>query len=401
MSFRLSHCIFVMKKTLQILKLLLQMLLGGAVGFGAMKLIFLLAGSDDAAPASSADEGIDWGLLALSIAISFLSLAVCLVLHTILHEAGHLLFGFMTKYRFSSFRVFTWMVVKESGDLRLKRYNIAGTMGQCIMLPPSAAETTPYFWYNAGGVLVNLFLVAASLILLRAFDGGIVLTLFLIMTAFVGGFMAVMNGLPLKLNGLSNDGRNILLLKRRPAYRRYFASTLLAVDAQNRGVRLKDMPAEWFDDKPLEHPDEIFDVSQRLLLLSRLIDEGNYARAYEVTEEIAAHEEKLAPLYRLEFNSERTLTELLTSARKEVIEKIWTKGLEQHLKRNSSYSAEKCAILYAYELLFRHNEEAAYPYLQQLEGGKLKFPYPGEVRMAEKLIEDIDALAKSRSQAPQ
>ncbi|MGN0061684.1 MAG: hypothetical protein ACI382_04930, partial [Alloprevotella sp.] len=148
------------QKILKALKILLQMLVGAAVGFGGVKLIFLLAGSDDAAPASSADEGIDWWLLTLSIVISILSLAVCLVLHTILHEVGHLLFGLLTKYRFSSFRVFCWMVVKEAGGLRLRRYNIAGTMGQCIMLPPSASEATPYFWYNAGGILVNLFLVA-------------------------------------------------------------------------------------------------------------------------------------------------------------------------------------------------------------------------------------------------
>ena len=387
------------QKILKALKILLQMLIGAAVGFGGVKLIFLLAGSDDAAPASSADEGIDWWFLALSIVISILSLAVCLVLHTILHEVGHLLFGLLTKYRFSSFRVFCWMVVKEAGGLRLRRYNIAGTMGQCIMLPPSASEATPYFWYNAGGVLVNLFLVAASLLLLRTFDCGIVLTAFLIMMAFVGGFMGFMNGLPLKLNGLSNDGRNIMLLKRRPAYRRYFASTLLVVDAQNRGVRVKDMPAEWFDDKPLEHPDEIFDVSQRLLWLCRLEDGGKYAEAHAVAEDIAAHEEQLPPLYRLEFNGERTLIELLTSARKEVIEKIWTKELERHLRQNSKYSAGKCVILYAYELLFRRDVEAASQYLQLLKSRKSKFPYPGEVRMAEKMTEDIDALAKSQGSA--
>ena len=56
--------------------------------------------------------------------------------HMILHEAGHLIFGLMTGYKFNSFRIASFMWIRENGKLRLKRHSLAGTGGQCLMTPP-------------------------------------------------------------------------------------------------------------------------------------------------------------------------------------------------------------------------------------------------------------------------
>ncbi len=64
---------------------------------------------------------------------------VAFILQIVLHEGGHLLFGLLSGYRFVSFRIFNWTLIRQEGKFRLKRFGIAGTGGQCLMLPPRQA----------------------------------------------------------------------------------------------------------------------------------------------------------------------------------------------------------------------------------------------------------------------
>ena len=76
----------------------------------------------------------------LSLAGLFAGMYVALFFHIIIHEAGHLVFGLMTGYKFCSFRVASFMWLKENGKLKLKRLSVAGTGGQCLMSPPDIKE---------------------------------------------------------------------------------------------------------------------------------------------------------------------------------------------------------------------------------------------------------------------
>ena len=78
----------------------------------------------------------------LSLVGLFLGMFVAFFFHMLIHEAGHLVFGLMTGYKFSSFRIASFMWLKESGKLKLKRVNVAGTGGQCLMIPPEMSQAT-------------------------------------------------------------------------------------------------------------------------------------------------------------------------------------------------------------------------------------------------------------------
>ena len=54
----------------------------------------------------------------------FVFIYVAFFFHIIIHEAGHLVFGLLTGYKFSSFRVASFMWLKEDGKLKLKRLSI-------------------------------------------------------------------------------------------------------------------------------------------------------------------------------------------------------------------------------------------------------------------------------------
>ncbi len=372
------------------LKLILGLALGAAIGYGGATLLIWLIELGKEPSAGGVEKEFDWWLMLGCVGLTVLFFVINFFLHVILHEAGHLLFGLLTHYRFVSFRFYKWMIVKEEDGLHWRRFDIAGTMGQCIMTPPADTKDIPYFWYNAGGVLVNLFLTLLAIMLLRSFDCHIVAMTALISMAFVGFFVAALNGTPVSVNGMSNDGHNILLLMRNPENKRHFATSLQSVAALSRGIRMREMPEEWFEDKPLQDPRNMFDMAQRMMWLSRKEDQGAYEEARMIAEEIVAFGEKLAPLFRNEINGERVLLELLTSRRREIIEQLWTKELATYVKTNAKYASGKLAILYAYELLYNHDLDAAAAHRKRLTDNAPKFANPGELKTALDMCQKAD-----------
>lgn len=49
---------------------------------------------------------------------------VCIFLTIIIHESGHLVMGLLTGYRFSSFRISSFLLQKDNGKLKLRRFDI-------------------------------------------------------------------------------------------------------------------------------------------------------------------------------------------------------------------------------------------------------------------------------------
>lgn len=131
------------------------------------------------------------------------------ILHIIIHEAGHLVFGLMTGYKFLSFRVYSFMFIKKNDHIYRRKYSLKGTAGQCLMYPPKRNEdgSFPFVLYNLGGGLSNL---AISLILLIAvlFTHNIIIRVICIDAVLAGLLTAVTNIIPLNY-GIQNDGMNL------------------------------------------------------------------------------------------------------------------------------------------------------------------------------------------------
>lgn len=375
------------------MKKLLKIIAGGlggmGIGFGIVWLIIALI--DNGETNVKEDKDIDWMLMAASMALSMFFLVICGILQTILHEAGHLLGGFATGYKMLSFRIFKYVLVNNGECLRWKRYNISGTMGQCIMVPSEKIknDNIPYFWYNVGGVAVNVLLAVVSLIVLRFTDLGIISMSFFLMLTFTGLFLALMNGLPLTVNGVSNDGRNIIILARKPEMRLHFLNMMRIAGEMSGGHRLKDMPGEWFTDEPVKNVKDYFILSSRVTYMSLLEDKGNLDKAREIAEELMTFGKKLPQIFALEVGAENVMLELMTTNRRDIVEKLWNKQLQRYTSANSKYSPMKFAVLYAVELIHNNNKEKAETYRQKLEKNMDNFTMPGEAKTALELITRI------------
>lgn len=219
----------------QVVSLLVCMAVGAACGL---------------AMARVGDDGTGPGLGgAARMAAVLLGFAASVLLQLLLHEGGHLVFGLLSGYRFCSFRIGSHIWLRRGGHIVHRRYSLAGTGGQCLMAPPDIRDAgrLPVALYNLGGPLMNLLTGVGSLLLARALPDGLVAAL-LQAFGFVGLALALTNGIPLFGGVVDNDGANTLSLLRGGAdARRAFWVQFKVNEAQTDGVRLRDMPAAWFD----------------------------------------------------------------------------------------------------------------------------------------------------------
>lgn len=274
------------------------------------------------------------GAYLLVFALMLAGMYLVMYLQIILHEGGHLLFGLLSGYGFSSFRVGSLMLQKTEEGLRFRRLSLAGTGGQCLMTPPELKNgTMPFVLYNLGGVLMNVLSALIFFLLSLRFPGTIV-GLFLQMGVLIGLAFALANGLPLHLAEVDNDGSNIVSMKKSPAAVRAFWVQLKANELASRGVRLKDMPEEWFtlpDETELQNG---ITTSVAVLREGRLADMLRIDEADEAARALLEGNVRLQGVYRSLLTCDRIFFALL---RGEAPDAMLSKELQQFMKSMKNF----------------------------------------------------------------
>lgn len=340
-----------------VFSLLIGALIGGAA-VGAT--IFIIEGSDGTVDVLRKVGELPLVDFVVPIVLAFVAMAVAIVLHIVLHEAGHLLMGLATGYRFSSFRIGSIAFVRREGRISIRRYKLAGTGGQCLMLPPEVpAERVPFFWYNAGGVVMNIVVALLALVMLKTCDLSMWWSEWSMMMVIVGVFLAVVNGIPMRPGGMQNDGMNILMLYRNPEKRKDLMHQLQIAAAATEGKRASEMPAEWFDCDPVDDPKDLIRLASRLNHQARLIDEGRFVEAHTAVADLLAHFDELPQIVRFELAGEYVFIELLATGCKEIVEKYWTKKQADYVKAGAKFSSAKQRILFVYALYAENDADKA------------------------------------------
>ena len=119
---------------------------------------------------------------------------IAFVLHIIVHEAGHLFFGLLSGYKFISFIVFDFKIMKdENGKFKIRYERLAGTGGQCLMRAPEYIEGKfKYKLYLLGGVMFNLFFSIIFWLVLPSY--------YTLLFALIGFTLAFLNLIPMGFN---------------------------------------------------------------------------------------------------------------------------------------------------------------------------------------------------------
>lgn len=218
-----------------------------------------------------------------SMIFYFYGLAVyfaAVYLQMIIHECGHLVFGLISGYRFLSIRFASFMLIRSEGRIKLKRYSLAGTGGQCLMAPPETADgRTPIALYHLGGCFLNLISAGIFAVLWLLTDNPFI-SFFFLTCSIWGVSSALQNGIPMSLPTVSNDGSNVLRLMKNPAEVRDITLSIKITEGLAENIRLKDMPEEWFEIN--EAKDGKINAEALIRRSDRLVDESRFEEAKEL-----------------------------------------------------------------------------------------------------------------------
>lgn len=315
----------------------------------------------------------------------------------ILHEAGHLIFGLATGYRFVSFMAFgvIWTSGAD-GKLRAGRMQLAGAGGQCLMAPPDYHDGDyPFTLYNLGGVLMNL-ITAGIFALLARLIPVTWLQLLLLGQVCIGVAFALLNGLPIPVEAVQNDGKNLLCIRKDEVARRAFWVQMSLAAASAQDVRLKDMPEDWFAPLPEDKMDNAIVSAVAVLNTSRLMDKLDFTGAEAEIRRLLAREKGILGLYRMTMGCDGAVCELIAGRPGDLTESLTTKENQQLMKAMKAHPAI-LRTQYAIALLKEKDATKAEKLLADFEKAAKKHPNPQEIVGERELIAACQAAAKENA----
>lgn len=274
--------------------------------------------------------GGSFGGTLIGLGAALVALVALYFVTIVVHEAGHLVFGLATGWRFVSFRVGSRILVRQSGRFALRRYTVAGTGGQCLLEPPS--DDPPLFLYNLGGPLVNLL---QGLLLLVPCGG---IPRFVCVTAGALGLLTgAFNLLPFRR--LPTDGGNLLRLKKDARTRRSFVRMTRVNAYLTRGGALRDAPADWFPEGLPADDEDAFVLTDFIAAADRLFSRGEYEAALGRYAHILERCKNLYPMHQNELRCYVLMLEYALHGDTERAKALDTKELGRYEAATAVYPA--------------------------------------------------------------
>lgn len=349
----------------------LMMLLGAAAGFGlGIGLVILM----DRIPTASK------GMLIAQFILVFAALYAFFFAELILHEAGHLLFGLMTGWRFVSFRIGSVLWLRgPNGRITRSKFSLAGTAGQCLMAPPPwREEGFPCVLYNLGGVIVNLATAVVCGLLAWVLWEHPLASVLLAEAAAVGLLLGLTNGIPLPGMMVANDGSNLVsVLRSRDARRALWVQMSFAA-AQAEGMRLSEMPDKWFEPFPEASMDNTLVASVAVFAANRQLDALDLPGTEKAIRALLARSKGILPLYRALLTLDGACCELIAGRPADLTEALGSPAVQQVTKAMKSHITV-LRTQYIAALLRDRDEAQAAKYQEAFDKAASAYPYQQDV----------------------
>ena len=322
----------------------------------------------------------------ISFAGLLLGMYAALLFHLIVHEAGHLVFGLLTGYEFCSFRIASFMWLKEDGKLKLKRLTMVGTGGQCLMAPPDIKDgKIPLVLYNLGGSFNNIILGVLFLAGHLLCSDIPFLSPLLLIFAVVGFVIAMMNGIPMRMGTVDNDGYNAFALSKNKEAVEAFWVQLKVAEQGSKGVRIKDMPSEWFAVPTDEAMKNSMVATRCVFTCNRLMDAGKFEEADALMAHLLEIDSGIVGLHRNFMMCDRIYVELIKENRSDVIANMMTKEQKKFMKAMKRFPSV-LRVQYALALLFEKDTAKAEKIKNEFENIARTYPYSTDIESERELI---------------
>lgn len=334
----------------------------------------------------------------LEVILGVVGILISLYVSIIAHEAGHLIFGLISGYTFSSFRIGSFMWIKQDGKIKIRRLSIAGTGGQCLMTPPEKNEKTPVVLYNLGGVIANIILAAIfACFYYLLFHSVILLALVFLFGAIVSFIIALTNGLPLDVGGIPNDGMNVVHLLGDKVSAVAFKNQLLMNAAQGRGVGLSDMPDEWFVLPDGANMKNVHCASIAVFAVSRNMEKMDFASSEKEIKSLIDSDCNMAQIHRNLLKCDLVYCRLMSDGAGAEISSLLTIEQQKFMKSMKNFPSI-IRTEYAIALIRDKNTEMAEKAKQNFENAAKTHPYPQDIEQERRYMEHAENIAQSLAQ---
>ncbi|MGX8687224.1 MAG: hypothetical protein ACSW8K_05420, partial [bacterium] len=209
---------------------------------------------------------------------------------------------------------------------------------------------------------------------------------FFLVLVLVGAGFALLNGVPLHLGQVDNDGANALsLLRSREAVRAFWIQ--MKVNEQtSRGMRLSEMPEDWFvlpDEGAMNNGITAY---IGVLASSRLMDQGRFEEADAMMEKLLSGESRIPGLHRGLMICERIFLEVVGKNRPEALESFLTGEQKKFMKAMRTFPSV-LRTEYALALLTDKDPAKAEKILKEFDRYAAKYPYPSEIAAERELLQ--------------
>ncbi len=303
---------------------------------------------------------------------------ISIFIHILIHELGHLIFGLLSGYKFSSFRVGNLMLVKFNDKFILKKFSLLGTVGQCLMSPPSVSEENfPFIFYNIGGSLLNLLISIIFLLLnLTLATNSSYISYFFNVIIVVGFYIGLTNIIPIKFQMINNDGKNLInLLKSKNAIRAF--KSALEIDTLSlQDVRIKDMPQELFYELKSDVKDDYITNFTLYHKCIRLMDEHKFTDVKKFINTFIYKDIPIVNIHKRMIICDLIFCELIEEDDNKLIEKLLTKDQLKFLELMKNYP-QVLRTNYLINMYYYKNTKKAKSFIDNLK--KLEKSYPEKV----------------------
>lgn len=361
------------KSKLKNLTWLIPFVMGGLIG-GFSAGFFLSGESDD--------------ISIFSFALFMLAVILAMHFQIIIHELGHFIFGLLTGYTFSSFRIGSFMLMSEDEKIKLKHIKIAGTSGQCLMVPPKLKnDTMPCVLYGLGGCFANIIISIMFLILYIFVSNVLFLNMFCLLTIICGIAFALLNGIPVK-GMVANDGYNVLEQKRNKKAAYSLWVQLSVNEKLSKGESLKDIPDEWL--YMLEEQDlaNVLIAAIGVFYTNRILAMQKFPESAEAIDRLLQEDVAICDLHRKLLVCDKIYCELVSGKSYENIESLYTKEQKQFMKQMKKFPSV-LRTNYAIELLCHKNNSSAEKILKSFHAVAKTYPYQGDIKDELELIKIV------------
>ena len=380
------------RRLLGVFSFVLTIALGCALGiFAVFTASFLTEGIDESYSAPFFFYFFSASIFAL------LCLVVSILIHVPLHEIGHLVFGLISGYRFLSFRIGSFMLMRGERGLRFKRFSLFGTAGQCLMAPRIAnTEKMPTFIYNVGGGLMNLIVSVLMLGIGFILNDYKHLFVFSLCFAASGLNTALTNLIPMRIGGIANDGYNTLTLMKNPAERKALSVQLAANEATAHGKRLSELPDEWFYEIA-DGRKGIHTSAHAYLCAQRLLDFARLDEAKKMMTVLLNSGSDLLPIYEGLMRNDLAFLEAHFTKDLQKAQSIltpWTRKLMKAMHKYPTVIRSEYALS-----MLRGDARSAEKLLSKFEKVAKSYPNPAEIETERALLAAFDEGLNRKIQA--